>query len=106
MDALDKQRWLTLSPLLDELLDLAAPARAARLAELQAEDADTGEQLQRLLARADELQQQGFLSQPAVAQWQDALIPTAAEDAPPPDLTGQAIGAYLLERQLGRGGMG
>ncbi|RZL32487.1 MAG: serine/threonine protein kinase, partial [Rubrivivax sp.] len=106
MDALDKRRWLSLSPLLDELLDLAPPERAARLAELQAEDPETAAQLQRLLTRADDLQQQGFLSQPAVAQWQDALASMPAEDAAPPDLAGETVGAYLLERQLGRGGMG
>ena len=32
MDALDKQRWLSLSPLLDELLDLAPRTREQRLA--------------------------------------------------------------------------
>jgi len=106
MDALDRQRWLSLSPLLDELLDLDPPAREARLTQLRAEDADTADQLKRLLGRADDLQQQGFLSQPAVAQWQDALVSAPADSEPPPDLTGQSVGAYLLERQLGRGGMG
>jgi serine/threonine-protein kinase len=106
MDALDRQRWLSLSPLLDELLDLDPPVREERLAKLRIEDADTAAQLQRLLARAEDLQQQGFLSRPAVAQWQDAPVSTPADGEPPPDLTGQSVGAYVLERQLGRGGMG
>ena len=53
MDDLDKQRWLALSPLLDELLDLETAARQQRLDELQAQDPDTAAQLQRLLAARD-----------------------------------------------------
>jgi serine/threonine-protein kinase len=107
MEALDKQRWLSLSPLLDELLDLDPPARAARLAELQARDADTADQLKRLLVRADGLEEQGFMSEPVIAQWHDALASVPDEEpTPPPDLAGQTVGAYVLERPLGQGGMG
>ena len=73
MDELDRQRWLALSPLLDELLDLEPAASEARLAELEARDPETAAQLRRLMARAQSLQQQGFLSEPVVAQWQEAL---------------------------------
>jgi serine/threonine-protein kinase len=101
VQSLDRQRWLALSPLLDELLDLAPPEREARLAALHAGDPDTAAALRELLARADGLQRQGFLSEPVVAQWQAA--PPAAQ---PPDLAGQALGPYVLERPLGQGGMG
>ncbi|MBW8844421.1 MAG: protein kinase [Burkholderiales bacterium] len=106
MDALDKQRWLALSPLLDELLDLDLPARAERLTRLQADNPEAAEHLRRLLERADGLEQQGFLSEPVVAQWHDALASVPDDAAPPPDLSGQTLGPYLLERQLGQGGMG
>jgi len=105
MDALDKQRWLALSPLLDELLDLDPPARDARLAQLQAQDPDTAEQLKRLLARAEGLEEQGYLSEPVVAQWHEALA-GVPDDEPPPDFAGQSLGPYVLESQLGQGGMG
>ena len=39
MSGVDKARWRQLSPLLDELLDLDAAARAERLTALRAEDA-------------------------------------------------------------------
>ncbi|MFT7721911.1 MAG: serine/threonine-protein kinase [Roseateles sp.] len=102
MDPADKRRWLALSPLLDELLDLAPAERGERLAALRAADPATADQLADMLARADGLAAQGFLSQPVVAPWRDA----AEALPPPPDLAGQVIGPYLLERPLGQGGMG
>ncbi|KQY88734.1 serine/threonine-protein kinase [Pelomonas sp. Root1444] len=105
MDAVDKQRWMALSPLLDELLDLEPAACEARLAHIRAEDAELAAQLQRLLGRSAELQQQGFLSEPVPARWQEAPG-SVPDDEPPADMTGQAIGPYVLQRQLGQGGMG
>ncbi len=103
---MDKQRWLELSPLLDELLDLSQAGREERLSRLRLEDPDAAEQLGRLLERARELQSQGFLSEPVVAQWQQALASVPAEAQAPPDLAGQSVGPYVLERPLGQGGMG
>jgi tetratricopeptide (TPR) repeat protein len=84
-------RWSDLSPLLDELLDLAPAARPARLVELRARDAALADALEELLSRLTTLDR-GFL------------------DAPPPlperALSGHVIGPYTIERELGRGGMG
>lgn len=90
--AIDRSRWPALSPLLDELLDLPQAERPARLAAIGADDAERAADLQALLAREASLDAQGFMAGPALP--------------PPPGLAGQTLGAYTLERELGRGGMG
>ncbi|HEY0954896.1 MAG TPA: serine/threonine-protein kinase [Roseateles sp.] len=100
MDEQGKQRWLALSPLLDELLDLDEPAREQRL---QALDADTARQLRELLARDAELQAQGFMGQGAAEALNLGAAPVQQQL---PDLSGQLLGPYRLERELGQGGMG
>ncbi len=102
MDALDKQRWIALSPLLDELLDLEAPERARRLAEIRADDQAMAEHLEALLARDAALDEDKFLEQPAAVALQG---PTPAA-SPMFDLQGESLGPYELERELGQGGMG
>lgn len=102
MDDLNKQRWMVLSPLLDELLDLDEPARQQRLAAIRLQDAVLADDLQRLLAEDEALQGAGFLAQPAAEQLH---LGAAAHEAPP-DLAGQPLGPYVLERELGQGGMG
>ena len=85
-------RWAQLSPRLDELLDLPPAERPAHLARLRVEDAALADELQALLAQEAALDDQGFMAGPALP--------------PPPGLAGQTLGAYTLERELGRGGMG
>ncbi|RTL21100.1 MAG: serine/threonine protein kinase [Burkholderiales bacterium] len=102
MTAIDAQQWALLSPLLDELLDLAEPARGRRLAALAEQDAALAERLAAMLAQDASLDVQGFLGTPAAR----AVIDTLAGHDEPPDLAGQRIGPYLLRRELGSGGMG
>ena len=88
---MDGERWLRLSPLLDELFELDAGERAQRLQALRAHDGPLADELAALIAleagRAD------FLSEP--------VMPPAAGLRP-----GNEVGPYRLERQLGEGGMG
>ncbi|PND39314.1 hypothetical protein C1O66_18460 [Paucibacter aquatile] len=100
MAEIDKARWARLSPLLDELLDLAPEHRPARLQALhqQAElSPDLIEDLAELLRRQEALEAEDFLASPALS---------VAEAASTHNQAGQTVGAYTLEREIGQGGMG
>jgi len=90
----DKARWSLLSPLLDELLTLDGPARAARLEALRRERPDVADDLADLLAQDADVEREGFL--------EGGLLRPLAE----PSLAGQVFGSYTLDRLLGEGGMG
>jgi eukaryotic-like serine/threonine-protein kinase len=106
MEALDKERWIALSPLLDQLLDQDEEDRQRWLAQLRAHDAATADELEALLAKDKALHEQNFLGRPAAEQI--GSLPDAApvQGTAAPDLSGQSIGPYQLEREVGQGGMG
>ena len=89
---MEASRWRQVSVLLDQLLELSGPARAARLAVLRAQDAALADTLERLLVH--EQASHEFMAQPL---W----------TAPPEESRiGARVGPYRLLRPLGEGGMG
>jgi len=89
----DRDRWLRLSPLLDQALALEADERAAWLAGLRAQDPGLADEVAAALARHAALRSEGFLE----------------ADHPRTDgasLAGLVVGAYTLRSPLGQGGMG
>lgn len=89
---MDQARWKLLSPLLDQLLEMDAPARRRRLQHLHATDPALADELQRLLAQ--ERDSDDFLAEPL---W----------SPPPADPRHDTlVGPYRLVRLLGEGGMG
>ncbi|MFN7967039.1 MAG: protein kinase [Acidobacteriota bacterium] len=94
MSMFGAERWRTLSPHLDRLLDLSPEERSAALESLRLEDPDLAQELAALLEEHMALESQGFLSGNAVPQ-------TA-----PSSLAGLVVGSYTLRTPLGQGGMG
>jgi serine/threonine-protein kinase len=92
------QRWSALSPLLDELLELDAERRAARLAQCRAGDPRLADEAEQLLALQDLPDNDTFLEG-------GVALPDAAA-APAASLAGQRMGAYSLVEPIGAGGMG
>ncbi len=112
MTSLDAQRWQHLRRLLDELVELAPPAREKRLDAL---DGETAAELRSLLAAGS--QEASLCFEEAVAAGAAAVLGSLAEagsgEAPVfegaeheiPSLAGQEVGPWRLERLLGHGGM-
>ena len=94
MAGIDKTRWQVLSPLLDELLEADADARASRLTSIRHADAALSRELEALLAQEAQVETAQFLEGSALE------LPGGAS------LVEQVIGSYTLERLLGQGGMG
>ena len=132
---MDRARWLQLSALLDDVLALPRAERPAWLAVLRASDESLAHELAPMLAAADEAEQTDAQAGPAQLDdsgsgpglpRSDATLPPAwlgfenrgfenqlrealqpepalAADAPQP---GQQLGAWMLLRKIGEGGMG
>jgi serine/threonine-protein kinase len=96
MSGLNKDLLLALYPMLDQALDLPRAERTAWLERFRAEHPAVAPGLEFLLAQEDQLEARGFLER---EDWGD-LVDAA------PSYEGLTVGAYTLDRSLGRGGMG
>jgi eukaryotic-like serine/threonine-protein kinase len=83
----------TLHGLLDEALDLEPAQLGAWMNRLREAEPENAAELERLLAAEPALDAQRFLADGPVA-------------GPLPTLEGRRVGAWTIDRQLGRGGMG
>jgi eukaryotic-like serine/threonine-protein kinase len=97
MPPLSPERWRTLSPYLDEALDIRTTERAAWLASIGARDAALAADLRQLLVEHDLVHESGFLETPVAQASRGALMQS---------LAGQTVGAYRLVSLIGEGGMG
>jgi serine/threonine protein kinase/Tfp pilus assembly protein PilF len=94
---LSPERWLVLSPYLDEALAMTGESRRDWLAAISARDGALASDLEALLAEHAKLQSSQFLENAG------PLIEAAAET---PSMAGQVVGAYRLISLIGQGGMG
>jgi serine/threonine protein kinase/tetratricopeptide (TPR) repeat protein len=92
MAQMDSNVWRQLAPYLDEALELDPSAREPWLADLDKAQPQIAGELRRLLNLHAAVEGSGFLER-SLLSTDDLLI-------------GKKIGAYTIERLLGRGGMG
>ena len=95
MSRFSKDDWAQLSPLIDEALSLPPEARTEWLRRHKVSHPTLAGELEALLNRESALDAEGFLT------------PGSAPPRPvASSLVGQTLGAYTIESELGRGGMG
>jgi eukaryotic-like serine/threonine-protein kinase len=99
VSATDWERWRRLEPLLDQALSLSGEAQQAWLARLRASDPAAAAELTTLLAAEAAADRARFLAAPLAG---GRPAPPGGDEA----LVGRRVGAYVLERPLGQGGMG
>ena len=93
---IDNVRWQTLSALFDRALDLTPGEREALIARECAGDAGLAAQLRRMLDAAD--------ADSPLDGAASAMV--ALEDEPEPAQVGDRLGGWILDGEIGRGGMG
>jgi serine/threonine protein kinase/tetratricopeptide (TPR) repeat protein len=89
----DPESWVTLSKLLDEMLDVPQESRASWLESLAPAHADVLPVLRQMMLKEVGMEAEGFLN----------TLPGIPMPVDPP---GAIIGPYHLLRKLGQGGMG
>src|SRR5215218_1894389 len=95
MSRIDPQQWPDLSSRLDALLDEDAEGQARYLDDLATTDAALAAALRALLARSATVEREGFLNERCMPARDGIGV-----------LAGERVGAYVLVRSLGEGGMG
>lgn len=91
----DRDRARELSERLDQALELDTSARATWLADLEAAQPALAAELRELLAVRERMNAQGFL--------EGAAVPPGAMA---PSLVGARLGPWVIDAEIGRGGMG
>ncbi|HEY4210261.1 MAG TPA: serine/threonine-protein kinase [Steroidobacteraceae bacterium] len=97
MSIIHGKDWERVSEHLDRVLEMPEGERDAYVEELARSDPQTGSSLARLLSAHRAQAYAGFLS---------GSSPLFAEFASGSQLIGKRIGAYVIEAEIGRGGMG
>jgi serine/threonine-protein kinase len=92
MPALTRELWHTLEPLLDEALEMSDSERVRLLARLRQESPPLADELEALLR----IESEGGPD----------LLAEPLSELPGSSLEGMQLGAYTLDRCIGRGGMG
>jgi serine/threonine-protein kinase len=96
MSGIDAETWQRVSGHLDRVLELPASQWADYLAALGRDDPAAAAELERVLHAKEDARFAAFLAQEG---------PRPVQPAAPP-LTGRLVGPYVIEAEIGRGGMG
>jgi serine/threonine-protein kinase len=95
--SVDREHWRLVTDELDRMLELPEGEHARYLEQLEREQPAVAAQLRRLLR---------MRHQPAFADFLTGRSPFSGEIPAAPSLVGRHVGAYVIETEVGHGGMG
>ena len=101
--SLDRERWLRIERILDELIELEPSEQEARLRALSAEDAPLRTEVVRLLEAQRE---HGAALDTPLGAWASDALREASASQQSGERADQRLGAWRLLRRIGEGGMG
>src|SRR6202012_1459349 len=96
MATVPPEQWDLFSEYLDQALDLPKAERAAWLGTLAQNHPELAAAISEALSRCDRTGYAEFLAKPLLS----------SEETPSPTLIGRQVGPYIIEAEIGRGGMG
>src|ERR1700760_2933007 len=96
MATVPPEQWDSFSEYLDQALDLPKAERAAWLHALAQSNPELSAAISEALSRSDRSDYAEFLAKPLLS----------SEETASPTLVGRQVGPYIIEGELGRGGMG
>jgi eukaryotic-like serine/threonine-protein kinase len=99
------QQWTLISELLDAALDLPKPEREKWLEQLDPRYNELKPQLRELLSNQERLEESSLLTPSGVSVQPLSPDFVAAETETGTFASGQLVGAYRLQKEIGRGGM-
>src|SRR5262249_7539754 len=92
------EKWLEVKKIFNAALDLPAAERGAFIEE-KCTDSELREEVEALLFSADE--SESFIEAPALTR-----VANLVTEEKMPSYIGKQIGAYKIEKEIGKGGMG
>lgn len=101
---LSPDKWDRIEELFHEASDLPASEVAGFLSDRCQGDDELRSEVERLLERSGEAE--SFISRPLLGGTGGGILSSLLDDSDEDPLVGRLLGSYLIEREIGRGGMG
>ncbi|KXK02932.1 MAG: serine/threonine protein kinase [Acidobacteria bacterium OLB17] len=98
------ERWREIEDAFHSCLEQGRDERASALAEIAAREAELAREVEKLLDQFD--QAESFIEEPVTPNAKGEVLAALLDDDEIDPLIGKKLGSYLIEKEIGRGGMG